>query len=113
GKHTYKRDADGLYTPPLYMFDELSSEYDSFLVNGPAQVLTETEIGMDGTTKHFFKNGSERACDWIEDRHGNRTTLTYALEVIIGGETKKLLTSVTDPSNRSLVFTWTNLGTQQ
>src|SRR5206468_448087 len=113
GKHTYHRDADGLYTPPAYLYDELSSDYDTFLLNGPPKVLADTEKGMDGTVKHFFINGNERACDYIEDRHGNRTVLAYTLTVTIGGVTKNLLTSVTDPSGRSLGFTWTNLGTEQ
>src|SRR5437870_5988630 len=56
--------------------------------------------------------GNERVCDWIDDRHGNRTNLAYELEVTIGGVTRKLLTSVTDPSGRSLVFSWSNLGTE-
>jgi hypothetical protein len=31
GKHSYTRDADGLYTPPPYLFDELDSKYHEFL----------------------------------------------------------------------------------
>ncbi len=109
GKHTYHRDADGLYSPPAYMYDELSSEYENFLANGPAEVLSDTQKGMDGTVKHFVKNGNARVCDSIEDRHGNRTELTYGLSV----GTESLLTRVTDPSGRYLEITWTNLNTAQ
>jgi RHS repeat-associated protein len=109
GEHTYHRDADGLYSPPPYLHDELSSEYLNTLADGPPQVASDTQVGMDGTVKHFFANGSERACDYIEDRHGNRTVLTYGLEI---GGGRKLLTRVTDPSARYLEISWTNLGTQ-
>src|SRR5581483_10648595 len=108
GKHHYHRDADGLYSPPPYLYDELSSDYDVFLVNGPPTILDDTEKGMDGTVKHFFQNGSERDCDTITDRHGNVTTLTYGQ----AGVGKNLLTKVTDPSGRYLQVTWGNLGTQ-
>src|SRR5205814_1210397 len=111
-RHSYHRDADGLYTPPPYLFDELSSEYDQQLVNGPTNVLTDTQKGMDGTIKHFFKNGNERDCDNIEDRHGNRTTLSYQQAATMpDGSSRNLLSEVTDPSGRSLEFTWSNLGT--
>src|SRR5579862_3858766 len=59
GKHKYHRDADGLYSPPAYLFDELSSDYNAFLV--------------DGTVKHYIAGqtgGStvnpERVCDTIQ-----------------------------------------------
>jgi hypothetical protein len=73
GAHKYHPDADGLYTPPSYMFDELSSDYDSFLVNGPLSVLADNEYSMDGTTSHFILGATgtvnpERVCDYIEDR---------------------------------------------
>src|SRR5262249_49533207 len=77
--------------------------------NGPPAVLADTEVGMDGTTKHFFQNGSERDCDYIEDRHGNRTVLTYGQSA---GD-HNLLTRVTDPSGRYLQISWTNVGTTQ
>src|SRR5207245_6141911 len=104
GKHAYHRDADGLYSPPVYLYDELASDYDNFLVNGPPSVLSDTDKGMDGTIKHFFANGNERDCDYIEDRHGNRTLLTYGLW---SGE-RYLLTQVIDPSGRYLNIGWTN-----
>lgn len=110
GKHVYQRDADGLYTPPAYLYDELSSDYDIAQVDGPVAVLDDTEKEMDGTIKHFFKDGSERICDYIEDRHGNRTTLAYTT---LAYSTKKFLSTVTDPSGRTLTFSWTNLGTSQ
>jgi hypothetical protein len=119
GQHSYRRDADGLYSPPAYMFDELSSNYSIFLENGPPEVLDDTQRGMDGTVKHFISGGNDpngtpapvRACDYLEDRHGNRTSLTYGTTVTLtDGSTRKLLTAVTDPSGRSLVVTWTNLG---
>ena len=120
GKHTYHRDADGLYSPPPYMHDELNSDYGKFLVNGPPQIFDDTERSADGTIKHFMNivtkpdgsSANERACDYIQDRHGNTTTLTYAQSYVQpDGSTRKLLTKVTDPSNRNIVFTWTNLGT--
>ena len=52
GKHKYHRDADGLYSPPPYLFDETESGYDSFLVSGPVVALEDTERSMDGTAKH-------------------------------------------------------------
>ncbi len=119
-KHTYHRDADGLYSPPSYMFDETSSDYDTVLMNGPTKVMADTEKGEDGTIKHYVNvvtladgsEGNERACDYIQDRHGNTTNLTYGLSYVQpNGSTRKLLTQVTDPSGRSLAFTWTNLGT--
>ena len=120
GKHKYARDADGLYSPPAYLFDETDSKYADFLANGPTEVLEDTQRGMDGTVKHFVSEGTDpdgspsasRVCDYIEDRHGNRTNLTYGTTIVPpAGGTKKLLTQVTDPSGRSLAFTWTNLGT--
>src|SRR5262245_34982747 len=45
GKHRYTRDADGLYSPPPYLFDELSSNYDEFLVNGPPEILADEQRG--------------------------------------------------------------------
>ena len=71
GKHKYHRDADGLYSPPPYLFDETDSKYDSFLVSGPIQALDDTERSMDGTAKRFVKNANrpERIC-WQTDRMG-------------------------------------------
>ena len=43
GKHKYKRDADGLYSPPPYLFDETNSKYGDFLANGPQEVLEDIE----------------------------------------------------------------------
>jgi hypothetical protein len=120
GQHKYHRDADGLYTPPAYLYDELSSEYDAVLVNGPISVHTDQEVGMDGTIKHFIAGQSggptvnpERVCDYIKDRYGNQTNLVYTDIAWPDGSTKKLLSTVTDPSGRSITFGWTNLGTQQ
>ena len=119
-KHTYHRDADGLYSPPAYLYDEMNSDYNKSLVDGPPQVMDDTEKGMDGTVKHYISVvtnvdgtvGNERACDYIQDRHGNTTNLTYGLSYVQpDGSTRKVLTQVTDPSGRSLVFHWTNLGT--
>jgi RHS repeat-associated protein len=108
GKHAYKRDADGLYSPPAYLFDELSSEYGDFLENGPQAVLADEEHGMDGTVRHFVTVGTERRCDYIQDRHGNQTLLEYAHP---SGD-PRLLTKVTDPSGRYLEISWTNFGSQ-
>lgn len=113
GRHKYHRDCDGLYSPPPYLFDETSSDYQAFLVNGPIVALDDTEIGMDGTTKHFTSVGNNtRACDYIKDRYGNQTNLTYGA-VVSGTAVASLLATVTDPSGRQLVFTWVNLGTAQ
>ncbi len=108
-KHSYHRDADGLYSPPPYLFDDMSSSYDKFLVTGPTKVLDDTEKGMDGTVKHYFKNGNERDCDYIQDRHGNKTTLTYSTAITLP-DGHHPLSSVTDPSGRVLTFVWANLG---
>jgi len=110
--HKYHRDADGLYSPPPYLFDETESGYDVFLVNGPPKSLWDSEKSMDGTVKHFTLIGNTRVCDSITDRYGNQTSLTYTT-VQIGGVNTGLLNTVTDPSGRQLIFTWTNLGTQQ
>ena len=119
-KHTYHRDADGLYSPPPYLYDEIKSDYNTALVNGPTQVMDDTEKGMDGTVKHYINivtkadgtSGNERACDFIQDRHGNKTTLTYGLSYVqTDGSTRQLLTQVTDPTSRTLTFQWTNFGT--
>ena len=77
GQHKYHRDADGLYSPPAYLFDETDSTYDTFLVNGPVKSLEDSEHGMDGTVKHFVTNSGspEGVCDYIDDRYGNRTSL--------------------------------------
>ena len=84
-----QRDADGLYSPPPYLYDEFSSDYDNFLVNGPPPVLADTEKGMDGTVKHFISGGAnssgdpsgERVCGSITDRHANQTVMTYGTTV--------------------------------
>ena len=119
GKHKYQRDADGLYSPPAYLFDTMDSNYDKSLVDGPPEVLEDKQTGMDDTIKHFVPEGVDadgspsatRVCDYIEDRHGNRTVLTYGLTTNkTGGGTRKLLTKVTDPTGRELNFIWTNIG---
>ena len=111
GKHKYHRDADGLYSPPAYLFDETQSSYQQFLVSGPVVPLDDTETGMDGTVKHFVKvSDNWRACDYIQDRYGSRTTLVYGASVN-GASVPILLSTVTDPVGRQLVFTWNNLGT--
>ncbi len=111
GKHKYHRDADGLYSPPAYLFDETQSSYQQFLVSGPVVPLDDTETGMDGTVKHFVKvSDNWRACDYIQDRYGSRTTLVYGASVN-GSSVPTLLSTVTDPVGRQLVFTWNNLGT--
>ena len=116
GKRTYHRDADGLYTPPAYLHDSLVSTYAPTGSDGSTDVLDDTDTGMDGTAKHYIANGKlanggvERVCDWIQDRHGNRTTLAYNQTLTSDdGMTHQALTQVTDPSGRSLVFTWANL----
>lgn len=105
GKHVYKRDADGLYTPPPYMHDWTKSDYSSVLEVGPGDVNEDIQIGLDGTTKHFIAQGNVRVCDYIEDRNGNRSSLAY--------DPDGNLDTVTDPSDRVLDFTWTNFGTTQ
>lgn len=120
GKHKYTRDADGLYTPPGYMYDEMDSRYDDEMISGLPRSLEDTQVGKDGTIKHFIPEGldaaghpsSVRICDYIEDRFGNRTTLTYGQTITLpSGATKKLLTQVKDSVNRTLTFTWVNYGT--
>ena len=117
GKHSYHRDADGLYSPPPYLHDDMRSNYNDTMEKG-LQVLDDTDTGKDGTIKHYtnvlFKAdgtpGNERACDYIQDRYGNRTNLEYNdTETLADGSTRKLLSKVTDPSGRTLEFTWENL----
>jgi hypothetical protein len=87
-------------------------------------VDADKQVGQDGTIKHFISEGvygaghpqvgfsvPTRVCDYIEDRHGNRTNLTYTNVTLPGGIPKKLVSTVTDPTNRTLTFTWANLGT--
>ncbi len=119
-QHDYHRDADGLYTPPPYLHDQLVSTYGAIHADGSQDVSDDTDTGADGTSKHYFANGGlanggiERACGWIQDRHGNRTNLTYAQTIQTDdGITRQALTQVTDPSGRSLEFHWTNIGTAQ
>ncbi len=104
GKHVYTRDADGLYTPPPYTYDTANGSYDSALEVGPGDVTGDTDIGVDGTIKHYTAIGDTRYCDYIRDRHGNTTNLIY-------DSATGLLRTVTDPSSRSLHFHWANLGT--
>jgi hypothetical protein len=73
-------------------------------------VLADTDRGMDGTVKHFTQVGNERVCDSITDRYNNATLLNYTT-VSIGGVSKGLLNTVTDPSGRQILYTWANLGT--
>ena len=72
GKHKYHRDADGLYSPPPYLYDETDADYDKFLVSGPIKPLADIEHGMDGTIKHFvtYAGSRERVCDYIQGRYG-------------------------------------------
>ncbi|MGA3102645.1 MAG: DUF6531 domain-containing protein [Terracidiphilus sp.] len=101
GEHNYQRDADGLYTPPVYLHDQLTSNYLQLMANGPSEVSDDTQTDNSGTTKHFFKNGNERDCDWIQDRHENATTLQYNQPATMDdGTLRNLLTQVTDPSGR-------------
>ena len=109
-KHQYTRDADGLYTPPLYSRSVMSSEYTNVLEYGVPKVSSDKLVGLDGTVKHYIADGADRVCDYIEDRHGNRTTLEYAYNrPMSDGTTKNLLSEVTDPSGRTLTFTWSDL----
>jgi len=107
---TYHRDADGLLSAPAFKHDILEGTYGTTLVNGQYPDLADTDTGMDGTIKHYFTNGNERDCDVIQDRHGNTTTLTYDGSVTLA-DGRHPLKYVTDPSNRSIVFTWANIGT--
>ena len=100
GKHKYHRDADGLYSPPPYLYDETDADYDKFLVNGPIKPLADIKHSIDGTIKHFitYAGSRERVCDYIQDRYGNTTNLVYT-QATVGGQTVNLLQSVMDPSN--------------
>ena len=105
--HRYHRDADGLYTPPPYLYDELDSHYEQTLTDGIV-VDDDTQKSMDGTIKHFRHIGNARVCDYIQDRYTNTTTLTYENEGAPSTEEARLH-SVTDPSGRTLIFTWTDV----
>ena len=108
--HRYHRDADGLYSPPPYLYDQLDSRYSQALVEGAIAVDDDTQVSMDGTTKHFRRIGNARVCDSITDRYTNATTLTYENENAAATEEARLQ-SVTDPSGRTLTFTWQDFGT--
>ncbi len=110
GQQRYHRDADGLYTPPPYLHDMLESQYQSFLVNGPPISQSDTDKGLDGTVKHYVVQGGYRVCDTIADRFGNTTSLTYD-NTRTTATGSYPLTVVTDPSGRTLNFTWVNYGT--
>ncbi len=106
GKHVYTRDADGLYSPPPYLHDWMQSSYDGVLANGPGAVNSDIDTGLDGTIKHYTLDvpiGNIRMCDYIQDRNGNRTNLTY-------DTTTGLLSTVTDPAGRTLTFQWAQAG---
>ena len=45
GKHTYHRDADGLYSPPPYLYDTMSSSYLNYLGDGPPPVVEDLQSG--------------------------------------------------------------------
>jgi RHS repeat-associated protein len=117
--HAYHRDADGLYTPPPYLYDELSSQYNSILTGG-GMVDNDTDTSMDGSTKHYVQNSYmvagttyyERDCDYMQDRFGNRTVMTYSLvKNVDQSVSRPLLATVTDPSGRTLAFTWQDIST--
>ena len=112
-KHRYHRDADGLYTPPAYLFDELDSNYGKFLAGDTitqASVNSDDQHSMDGTVKHFDLMGNARVCTSITDRYNNATTLAYDTTHSVGSVTIPLLQTVTDPSGRTLKFHWHNFG---
>jgi hypothetical protein len=84
GKHYYKRDVDGLYTPPAYCYDVLNSKYASVVQDGLPTACLDTDTSKDGTKKFFehIENTPETApryCQKIEDRFGNATTINYLL----------------------------------
>lgn len=111
GKHTYKRDADGLYTPPVYKHDWLVSDYSSVLEIGPGDVASDTDTGIDGTIKHYVSHGDERVCDYIEDKFGNRTELAYneagQLDTVtVHGDPQ----NTEDTTYRRLEFKWSSFG---
>ena len=123
GEHVYKRDADGLYSPPAYSHDMLVSDYYSSLTNGSSGsglVSADTQTSLDGTSKHFIAKGSERVCDSIKDKYGNETRLIYE-DVTVNGVTKALLkrvvvlgSSMGLSASRGIDFTyWTFNSTSQ
>ena len=127
GKHKFSRDADGLYTPPSYLHSTLNSDYNETLTNGPVSVNNDIEEGTDGTIKHYitYGNANYRVCDYIQDKHFDssrpydsqsnpmRTILTYDTTdaTDTDGSTIPLLSTVRDPSGRTLTFTWQNFDT--
>lgn len=99
GKHSYIREADGLYNPPSYIRSVTVSATDP---NTDA-VTADIEESKDGTTDHYTLIGNYRVCDWIQDRHGNKTQLTYDANGQV--QTVEDLTS-----GRMLTFTWNDVG---
>lgn len=67
---------------------------------------------MDGTVKHYIINGTSGLsfCNYIQDRYGNTTQLTYNTAITLPDGSNPLET-VTDPSGRKLTFWTVNLGT--
>ena len=58
GKHGYQRDADGLYTPPPYLFDELDSNYTSYLAK--PFPTSDDQLTQDGTDEAFLRRLCQR-----------------------------------------------------
>lgn len=118
GKHKYHRDADGLYTPDLYMHNWTESTYDDVLEQGPQPVVDDIEIDLDETTKHYTKIGTSRVCDYIKDRHGNYTELIYDQQtgrldmVVVRADPQIAPGTAIGANDRVLEFTWSNVAPQ-
>jgi RHS repeat-associated protein len=124
-RHAYHRDADGLYTPPPYLYDEHDSTYMQSLANGPLSPADDDDIGPDGTVKHYLADSQNTArwCDYIEDRYANpvvtgiagnsldvhHATVLHYTDQTVGGQTFHCLDKVTDPSGRTLALQWANV----
>ena len=67
GEHNYQRDADGLYTPPVYLHDQLTSNYLQLMANGPSEVSDDTQTDNSGPPSTSSRTGTS------ETATGSRT----------------------------------------
>ncbi len=90
--HTYTRQPNGTYTPPVGV-------YDTLVANG-SPITSYDLTTKEGQVRYRFTNpnGTGWFCTSITDPNGNSITLTY--------NSSNRLVRVTDPTNRQLNFTY-------
>jgi RHS repeat-associated protein len=131
GRHSYHRDADGLYTPPAYLYDSMTSVYGA----DGEQAKETTQTGQDGSVKHYVNDpsdptGCRQVIDYMADRHDNRVTFAYSewdwsgnrvtrdsYGAVTSGAvtypTRLQLDTATDASGRQITFRWANVNPAQ